>query len=235
MKFCLPSAAIAVASLSTLAHGGFAEVGFEIDAYGVTSGGDQVAMGSGAYGVMDLYVDFDSALSSTKVLNLIDMNIGLDRGQFVHHDAGDANNWSAAFTVAGLGADPAIDSFVTMGSSVGGDPFAATLDPNFIGSNGGSVSADAGWYNADPTNGQGLLDGDDRLFIGRFVIDDADVDGNRLTIAGSVGYQFFGDLPGNPEFKFDSLVYTMPSTPAVPGPAAALVLVGVAGLRRRRR
>lgn len=235
MKIWTPSAAVAALSLTTLAHAGVVEPRFEIDAYGVTSGGSQVAMGSGAYGVMDLYVSFDFAYSSTKVLNLIDMNIGLDRGDFVHNDAGGADNWSAAFTVASLGADPAVDSFVTMGGPMGGDPFAATLDPNFDGSIGGSVSADAGWYNADPTNGQGIVDGADRVFIGRFVVDNADVTGNRLTVAGTVGYRFFGTSPGNPDFAFDELVYTMPSSPAVPGPAAVLALIGVSGLRRRRR
>ena len=235
MKNRIAIGAIGAVMLGASAQAGTVDLEFEVNGYGMTSGGSQVAMGAGDYGVMDLYVTFNTGSPVTKVLSLIDMNIGLDSGSFVHNDAAATNHWSAQYSAAGLGGDAAIDSFVTMGPSVSGDPFVATLDPNFDGSIGGSVSADAGWYNGDPTNGQGVVNGDYKVFIGRFVVANADVIGNQLSISGTVSYRLDGSTPGDPSFQAGSIVYTMPSTPVVPGPAGVLAIAGIAVARRRCR
>ena len=232
-RFSVPTAAAAALILASSAHAG-AAFSFEFETYGMTSGGTQVSLGSGDYGVIDLFVEFYNDTPTTRVLNLIDMNIALGSGSFVHNDAAATNHWSATYSAAGFGGTAAIDSFVTMGDAVGGDPFVATLDPNFDGSIGGSVSADAGWYNGDPTNGQGVVGSDLRLFIGRFVIANADVASNTFSVSGTVAYRPDATA-GDPYFASGSNSITLPSTPAVPGPIGLATLAAATLVRRRRR
>lgn len=232
-RFVLPAASAAVLTLASAAQAG-SVANFAFETYGMTSGGTQVSLGSGDYGVIDLYADFSGGSPTARLLSLIDMNISLTSGSFVHNDAAATNHWSATYSAAALGGTAAIDSFVTMGAAVSGDPFVATLDPNFDGSIGGSVSTDAGWYNGDPTNGQGVVDGSMRVFIGRFVIANADVDGNTFSVSGVMSYRP-DSTSGAPSFASSSDSVTLASIPVVPGPMGLATLAAATLIRRRRR
>ena len=96
------------------------------------------------------------------------------------------------------------------------------------------MSADAGWYNGDPNNGQGNVAAGDRLFIGRFVIANTLAADTTFSVSGDFSYNF--QSPGV-FYDNDSQVFTLPSSaPAVPGPfaVAAIAGVGLAGRGRRR-
>ena len=217
--------------LSSAAHAGYSDFRFTTDAYGAQGDGTQVALGSGAFTVIDLYAT--ASYSSLRLLSLIQMDIALERGSFQHHDLDPLGHWSATFTKDGLGAKSAIDSFVTIGDALGtGDPFDAGLDPSFDGATAGSVNAGAGWYNQDPANGQGDVDVDDLdVFIGRFVLTAAESAGNRLSVSGTMSYNF--GVPGV-EFESDFVEVVLPGV-AVPGPVATIALAGLGLARRRRR
>lgn len=224
------AAAVACGLATSLASPALAGTVFDFsaDIYGATNDGTRVAIGSGSYGVIDLYLT-NTSFSSLRVLNLIEMSISLDSGSFVHDDASGTGRWSAAWNIGG---NPAIDSFVTLGAMSGGVPYAASLDPSFSDDTAGSVSADAGWYNASPTNGQGDVAFGGSIFIGRFVLASSDVLGNRLSVSGNIGWNY--QYPGA-YFDNDSQVFALPSVPGVPGPSGipAIALLGLA--RRRRR
>lgn len=212
----------------------FAGTTFEFTAeiYGQTASSGQLAAGTGTHTVLDLYLTNNSG-DDLKLLNLYNMNISLDQGSFVHDDASTTGgNWSATYNT--LGGNVAIDSFVTMGAMNGSDPFVSTLDLNFDGAIAGSVSTDAGWYNADPTNGQGLVDAGGRVMVGRFVVMNDLATDTSFTVSGDLSYNF--QVPGV-YFDNDSQVFTMPSmTSVVPSPVGALAFAafGLAGRGRRR-
>ena len=224
------AAVSAVALASQVSAGGFSDFNFSTDAYGATSDGTRVALGSGSYAVIDLFAT--ASFGGLRLLSLADMDISIDRGLFQHNDADPNGNLSAAYSKDGLGAVNAIDSFLTMGSSDGsGDPFVAATDPGLNPAIPGSFENGGGWYNADPFNGQGDASGGFDIFIGRFVIASPDVAGNTFRLEGTMSYNY-----GNPGvfFEDDALVVTLPGT-AVPGPAAISVIAGIAAFRRRRR
>ncbi len=227
------AAMTAAMTLASMAQAGLVAT-FEFEAYGMTSSGTQVGLGTGDYGVIDLYAEFGGGSATSRLLNLINMNITLGSGSFVHNDANATNHWSATYSAAGFGGMAAIDSFVTVGDAVSGDPFVATLDQNFDGSIGGSVSANAGWYNPDPTNGQGVAGSDLRVFIGRFVIANADVLSNTLSVSGTIAYRP-DSTSGDPSFSTSSNSITLPSSPVVPGPTGLAALSLATLVRRRRR
>jgi hypothetical protein len=203
---------------------------FSADIYGSTADSGPLAAGQGTFTVLDLYLTNTSA-DDLRVLSLFYVNIALGDGEFVHHDASGGGQWSAAFNA--FGANSKIDSFVTFGAGSGSGPFAASLDPNFIGSVAGSVSANAGWFNGDPNNGQGNVAAGDRLFIGRFVIANTLAADTTFSVSGDFSYNF--QSPGV-SFDSDSQVFTLPSsTPAVPGPLAVAALAGVGLVGRGRR
>ena len=167
-RFLAVSIAVATAASPAVAGVTF---GFTADIYGRTAGSGQLEAGHGSHTVLDLYLTNQSA-SDLRLLSVYDLNLSLGEGVFVHDDADTDNagdgDWSALYST--LGGNVAIDSFVTLGAMSGDDPFAAALDPNFDGAIAGSVSADAGWYNNDPTNGQGNVAVGSRVFVGRFVV-----------------------------------------------------------------
>ena len=184
--------------------------------------------------MLDLYLTNQSA-SDLRLLSVYDLNLSLGEGVFVHDDANIDNagdgDWSALYST--LGGNVAIDSFVTLGAMSGDDPFAATLDPNFDGSTAGSVSADAGWYNNDPTNGQGNVAVGGRVFVGRFVVENTLASGTSFTVSSMLSYNF--QSPGV-YFDADSQVFTLPaSTSVVPGPLALAILGGIGFVGRGRR
>lgn len=213
------------------ATAGEIEAAFEIDRYGVAADGTPTGTGSGDFVVIDLYATTNA--SSLKLLNVFDVQASLARGAFVHNDVTESGRWEALYTNDGLGATGAIDSFVTMGPAVDGDPYLALLDPNFDGSEAGSMSSNAGWYNPDPLNDQGLVSDVARIFLARFVIAEADVAGNAFTLSGSLGWKL--DTPGSIVQQSSGVVSTSFAGEVVPGPVAASVLGALALLRRRRR
>ena len=222
--------ATAVVTSAGIADADVIEFGFEIDAYGLTSEGAETGMGSGAYGVVDLWATTTS--DEVRLLNLFDVQVSIDRGSFLHNDASDSGHWNASFTKQIFGMDAAVDSFVTMGEFVDGDPFAVALDPNFDGTVGGEVTDLAGWYNPDPFNEQGVPI-ESRIFIGRFVFDQADVAGNTFSLSGSLGWKL--DEPGSiVQQSSDVVSRTFPSQ-VVPGPVVGSILGGLMLVRRRRR
>ena len=182
----------------------------------------------GDFTILDLYLANDHA-SDLRLLSVFNVDIALDAGAFVHHDADAEGHWSAAYNL--MGANTAIDSFATFGAMSGDDPFLAALDPNFSGAVAGSVSADAGWYNDDPTNGQGNVAVGSRVFVGRFVVANTLPSGTTFTVSSTISYNF--QSPGV-HFDNDSQVFTLPSV--VPGPLAfvAVAGIGLAGRGRRR-
>ena len=124
---------------------------FSADIYGRTADSGRLAAGLGDFTVLDLYLANDHA-SDLRLLSVFNVDIALDAGAFVHHDADAEGHWSAAYNL--IGANTALDSFATFGAMSGDDPFMAALDPNSTVV-AGSVSTDAGWYNDDPSNDQG--------------------------------------------------------------------------------
>lgn len=228
MRFAICTCAAAAALVAPAVAG--TTFTFSADIYGRTADSGRLAAGLGDFTVLDLYLANDHA-SDLRLLSVFNVDIALDAGAFVHHDADAEGHWSAAYNL--MGANTAIDSFATFGAMSGDDPFLAALDPNFSGAVAGSVSADAGWYNDDPTNGQGNVAAGGQVFVGRFVVvNDAE---RTFTVSGELSYNF--QSPGV-SFDSDSQVFTLPaSTPAVPGPLAlaAIAGIGLASRDRRRR
>lgn len=218
---------VAVTMVAAPAMGGEV-LTFEADIHGRTATSGQLAAGAGSHTVLDLYVANNSS-DDLKLLNVFNMNISLDQGSFVHNDASTGGNWSATYNA--LGGNVVIDSFVTMGAMDGSDPFASTLDLNFDGAIAGSVSTDAGWYNADPNNGQGLVDAGGRVMIGRFVVMNNLATDTAFTISGELAYNF--QSPGV-YFDNDSQVFAMPSVVPAPVGMLAFGAFGLAGRGRRR-
>lgn len=223
--------ATSFATSATMAGGITPDFSFTADAYGADSNGNRVGLGSGDYAVIDLYAT--AAFSGLRLLNLGQMDIAIDRGLFQHHDIDAEGNWSASFSKADFGAKNAIDSFLTLGAlDASGDPFVALTDPSLDPAMSGSFQTGGGWYNGDPFNGQGdASDSELDIFIGRFVLTSANAAGNTFDVSGTMSYNF-----GSPGVYFvtDSISVALPGT-AVPGPAAASVLAGLAMFRRRRR
>ena len=228
-RFLAVSIAVATAASPAVAGVTF---GFTADIYGRTAGSGQLEAGHGSHTVLDLYLTNQSA-SDLRLLSVYDLNLSLGEGVFVHDDADTDNagdgDWSALYST--LGGNVAIDSFVTLGAMSGDDPFAAALDPNFDGAIAGSVSADAGWYNNDPTNGQGNVVAGGQVFVGRFVV--ANDTERTFTVSGELSYNF--QSPGV-YFDSDSQVFTLPAaTPVVPGPLALAAIAGIGLTTRDRR
>ena len=224
-------ATVAAACLTAPSLAG-ATFSFTADIYGATAIDGPISAGHGTHTVLDLYLSNQHS-QDLRLLSLYDVNVSLGEGAFVHDDAdtvgGGTGNWSAVYNT--LGGDVNLDSFVTLGAMSGGDPFAASLDPNFDGSIAESISADAGWYNNDPTNDQGNVASLDRIFVGRFVVSNTLPAGTTFSVSSTFSYNF--QSPGV-YFDGDSQVFTLPAV--VPGPLALVAFagVGLAGRGRRR-
>lgn len=202
---------------------------FSADIYGRSAGSGRLPVGTGTYTVLDLYVS-NTTSDSLRLLSVFNLSIELGDGVFVHDDADADGQWSAAYsTIAG---DGTIDSFVTFGAMTNDDPYTAALDPNFEGEVAGSVSTNAGWYNADPTNGQGDVDASGQVLVGRFVVANDLASATTFSISGELAYNF--QSPGV-HFDNDTKVFALPAAAAtVPGSVGALSLIA-AGLARRGR
>lgn len=217
---------------------------FSTDTYGVTSDGTRVDLGAGTYGVVDLYIDNLTSSVDFRILNLYDMTITLDHGGFVHNDlAGDdpADSWDAIYSAATIGnntntptgENPAIDSFVTFGFESDGDAFQAILDPSFDQAvDASTLPTDVGWYLPGGST-QGDLASGESIFVGRFVIANADLADNELTINGTYAYNY--QSPGV-YTNSDGVTIDLGATvPVVPGPLAVAGFAAIGLVRGRRR
>jgi hypothetical protein len=205
---------------------------FSAEIYGRTSSSGEIPSGAGSHTVLDLYLTNNSE-SDLRLLSLFDMNISLSQGGFAHDDAdtdaGGMGNWSASWSR--LGGNSAVDSFVTLGAMSGSDPFDAALDPNFESTVAGSISTNAGWYNDDPSNGQGNVSAGERVMVGRFVIRNILTSDTTFSVTGDLSYNY--QTPGV-YFDVDSAVFTMPSVVPSPLGMAAFAAFGLVGRGRRR-
>jgi len=234
-----------IAALGTLSFGAtaFADLGSltgqDTLRYYESDGQTATGLADASYAVLDLYVKFDAANthgysnSDTRLLNVLDANFSASGfSLFNQSDLTVGGSWKPSFSFDIPGAaNSNIDSFVTLGGGVGA--LAATNittpDPNLgAAENADIFNSNVGWFLNPPTSTQGDVDGDLKVWIGRFVVsgDEARA-GAGFAMNGSVGYNYgegtgayFGDMGG--DFIF---------TPA-PG---AIALMGLAGVVTRRR
>ncbi len=225
-------AAIAMACITAPSFAG-TNFMFTADIHGATADYGILDAGHGTRTVLDLYVT-NTSDDPLRLLSLFGVTVSLSDGDFVHDDADTANggdgDWSATFSQ--LGGNTSIDSFVTFGPMRVQTPFAAQLDPNFDGSIAGTVSADAGWFNPNPSNENGNVGSYDRVFVGRFVVNNSTLrDDTTFSIQSKFSYNFQSQ---GVYFDSDSQVFTLPSV--VPGPLAMVAFagIGLAGRGRRR-
>jgi hypothetical protein len=196
-----------IAGAAALAIAGFASagfVGFEVENLGLVNGKS----------AWKVYAKFDSA--SDVVLNVFNMT-GVS-GSFNHVDFA-GGSWAPQFT-----SNNAEDSYVTIGGAPGFSN-STTADPNW-GANGFNqpgIPNGAGWFNNNPPNLQGKVDGNLRTLIAQFVFTTATP--SVFTATGSVG---FNQGLGTPTV-FGNGSFTIPA----PGAVALLGLAGLAGRRRR--
>jgi hypothetical protein len=174
-----------------------------------------------------IYAQFDDP--TDKLLGVIDANITTTTGFFHNSIIGDQQS-ALPFTSAmtAMSDNPDADSFVTIGL-FNGDGNETTLVPTFDVDaflNGNSIGVDAGWFNFDPLNDQGVPDGRGLVLIAVFAPTN-DLKGKSGVVSGvlTVGYSIGGPVP---EFGTDSFI-----TPA-PGALGLLALAGVMGRRRGR-
>ncbi len=135
-----------------------------------------VEVSGDGYRVVDVFAAFDDPAST--VLNvfasLIDTSTGVE---FHHNDAntlsGSAGAWNVGGTVdlPALGVVPDNDSFVLIGGPVPGVGNTTSLDPSFDPGTGGTIAPDAGWFNSNPPNAQGLVDPvTGRTWVARLIV-----------------------------------------------------------------
>jgi len=174
-----------------------------------------------------VYAVFDGA--SDEVLTVFDANITTTTG-FYHNSIGGGQQSALPYTNAmTLASDnPDADSFVTIGHSTG-DGNETTLLPTFDVSaflGGNSIGVNAGWFNIEPLNDQGVPDSRGRVLIA-VLTPLNDRTGRAGIVRGTltVGYDD-GQFP--PSFATASFI-----TPA-PGALGLLALAGLVGRSRRR-
>ncbi|MCH2161869.1 MAG: hypothetical protein MK085_08360 [Phycisphaerales bacterium] len=187
----------------------------------------------GQYVVFDLYVTFQEANPDLKLLSVFGMEISAN-ADFFHSDAY-GGNWQASYSDPAFGGKPWMDSFVTMGPAVADTPFNASVDLNFSANVASTISSDAGWYNADPFNGQGLVDENYQVMIARLVLDSEAVLANDNTGFATVNVS--GDIAFNynePGVFFDNDYQTFSIVVPGPGGLVAIAGIGLCSVRRRR-
>ena len=173
----------------------------------------------GDFWAVNLTADFNDA--NNVLLNLFDVNIGLDDGsgfnQSDFQTTANGGSWSYTVTgdVPGF-ADSTLDSYVIFGTS------AATFDPNFGDGYGAFVPENAGWYGNPSVATQG-----ESIAIGQFVFAKP-AEEVTFTFSGQIGYKL---QPDHTNVIFGDGNYSITVVPA-PG---ALALLGLGGLAARRR
>jgi hypothetical protein len=178
------SAAVLVASAASASAANFVE--WQLDSYSVQVDGQ-------IYSVVDVYAAFDGGTAT--VLNVFNAQVSNTGGTPFHHAdsstlSGLAGHWNVTQTLnlPTLGIVPSIDSFVLVGGVPGASGNSTALDPNFSPSDAPVPPDDAGWFNSNPTNLQGQVNGSTlQTHVARFVIEGA-VAGESLSFAANMGY-----------------------------------------------
>jgi hypothetical protein len=220
---------------------------------GLGSASYQVVDGSSRYSVMDVYAEFSGAFdklvnhygnSGSTSMVRSSLNGTIDGIGFAQ--AG-GTGWLPSSAGVGFG----WDSFVTIGSRSQADAASlVTADPYFLnatvvgagmvagGSNSQGTFIGAGWYTGSPTAAHVYAGSyaDSRIMLGRFVVETT-----TLSASDSVTLRYKGNLSmrvGGSSLNAGSILqsavdqtFTYAFVPA-PG---AMLLLGVAGLRSRRR
>ncbi|MSR41237.1 MAG: hypothetical protein EXS10_04965 [Phycisphaerales bacterium] len=203
--------------------------------YSAVSGGSQ-----GGLTKYVVYANFngptDTALNFFHINN--ESNAGFSAG-FYHADAlngGMSSNtvgtWNPQFVLDSA----AWDSFLCVGGGTGFSSGNATnADPSFgtAGFNQAQIpfpspnnhTIGPGWFNSNPPNIQGRVNGAGQVRLGQFVIADA----ASITMFLKVGYN--NGVAGAP-VQFAEGTFTLGQIPA-PGAVALLGLAGLVGRRRR--
>ncbi len=203
--------------------------------YYEADGTTESELSSAAYAVIDLYLDFSEAgtdgypIEDAFLLNIYGVNVTA-RGfsEFNQSDLTAEGSWLPSFSLPVAGAQPNIDSFVTIGTPSPGNPNSTSLDPNFNnGANPDIFRDDIGWY-APPVPSQGGIDEELKAWIGRFAVTGEEArNGANFTITGEAGY-FYG--PGTGPFTMDaSGTFSFIPVPSV------LAVMGLGGLVQGRR
>lgn len=164
--------------------------------------------------VFHVYAQFDSA--NDVVLSCFGV-AGIPAGGFYHSDFV-GGSWAPQFTQTA-----AEDSFVTIGGAPGFSN-STQADPNWgaAGFNQPGIPNGAGWFNSNPPNLQGKVDGTLKTFIAQFSYAGA------VTAFTSPITVSFNQGLGTPT-QFANSSFSVPA----PGAIALLGLAGLAGRRRR--
>jgi len=206
-------------------------VGWFFESYAVEANGT-------SYAVIDAFAQFDNA--ENRVLNVFNSQISITDGSGFHHnDFQTLTGQPGAWNVVSSGSIPGvvnaeIDSFVLIGGEIGGGNTTG-LDGSFNPGSGPLVPSNAGWFNSNPANNQGQVNGDLRTWVARFVSVGTDT-ARSLSFAANMGFNLGLGTPA--QFAFDNGSGSGPATlvafvPA-PGAIALLGMAGLLGSRRRR-
>jgi hypothetical protein len=175
-----------------------------------------------------LFAVFDT--NTDVLVNVFNSNITTNTG-FFHNSVNGGGQSALPFTSAMTNASdhPDADSFVTIGLTTG-DGNQTLLDPFFDEAHflfGNGLGTNAGWFNINVFNGQGIPDDMGKVLIAVFTPLNGP-SGQAGVVSGTleVGY---GDANGDAQYGFASFI-----TPG-PGGVGLLALAGVLGRLRRRR
>ena len=184
-------------------------------------------------GITDIYMTSNDAADT--LLNVYNFNLsGAAPSSFYQSTTG------AGWSPTNLGgpfdnqATREGDSFVTIGGfgadaeQINGAGEGTGLDPNFGGNSAAAPALNAGWFNSNPPNANGLV-GDTAVglgvLIGRFAVEGSaspDMVGSTLEVTWNQGLGTNGQQGA----------FTVAAIPA-PGAIALMGLAGLAGRRRR--
>lgn len=223
---------IAFAGLAAFALAAAASAGFTGIATNQTTVGDKI--------VTDVYATFSANPNGAVdvLLNIFNVNMTIDGGfgSLIHNDFV-GGSWAPQFS-----ANPSMDTFCVIGGEAN---FANTTnaDPNWgaLGFNQISMPADAGWFNSNPSNLQGmaqdveLINNCNEIYSGlatrimRLV--NLSVIYKEFTITGQyTNYHGLGTPAEKGTFRYSGFLDICPS----PSALALFGLAGLAGGRRRR-
>jgi hypothetical protein len=217
-----------IAAFAGLAVAGVASADF--------TGYSTVRSESGSFVKYELFGNFNGATDT--VLNAFHITLVSGGASFYHADAlnggvlgNAAGTWNPQFVLV----PGAMDSYVCIGGGEGfasGNSTAADPDWGAAGFNTAQIpygdgTNGPGWFNQNPPNLQGRVNGQGQVKLGQFVISMAD-DALTTVIRLKVGYNN-GQGGG---VQFGDANFTLGAIPA-PGAVALLGLAGLAGRRRR--
>jgi len=130
----------------------------------------------------------------------------------------------------------AFDSWVSIGLSPDNNGGTSLLDPNFNGcdgcfADGGAIVNNAGWFNSNPPNNQGLAGADKKVELAQFAFSwPPDPQRGFLAISGAI---WLTTTVGT--FTNQGVNASFPHPPPSPGALPLLGLAALAGSSRRRK